>query len=126
MKTPKKKPKRAPAPVLDEKSTVEMVLDASIDTLAVGLRYLRDEIEAIKAGTAKKSRHDAGSRIAFLTARVGSIADSIRKVEAARAKRLDDLTPAIVLAYLRQLDPTERQQFLSEASQIDARKSGLA
>lgn len=125
MKSPKKKPRAAPAVVADEKSTVETVLDASIDTLAVGLGYLRDEIEAIKTGKAAKSRHDAGSRIAFLTSRVGSIADSIRKVEAARAKRLDDLTPAIVLAYLRQLEPAERTNLLREASQLDARKSGL-
>jgi len=118
-----RKPKQTAA--LDEKPTVETVLDASIDTLAVGLRYLRDEIELIKSGKAKKSRHDNGSRIAFLTARVGSIADSIRKVEAARAKRLHDLTPAIVLAYLRQLDPAERTNLLREASQIDVRKSGL-
>ncbi len=125
MKSPKKKHKAAPSVVADARSTVETVLDDSIDTLRVGLSYIRDEIEKIKTGKAAKSRHDAGSRIAFLTSRVGSIADSIRKVEAARAKRLDDLTPAIVLAYLRQLEPAERINLLREASNIDARKSGL-
>lgn len=118
--------KTKPAVIATPKVTVENVLDASIDTLAVGLRYLRLEIEKIRAGTAAESRHDAGSRIAFLTARVGSIADSIRKVEAARAKRHDHITSAIVLAWLRQLDPDDRLNFLREASQIDARKSGLA
>src|ERR1041384_8635928 len=125
MKSPKKK-HIAPSPTIpDGKSTVEIVLDESIDTLRVGLAYISDEIEKIKTGKAAKSRHDAGSRIAFLTARVGSIAESTRKGEAARAKRLDDLTPAIVLAYLRQLDPAERINLLREASNIDARKSGL-
>lgn len=117
------KPRAKPAP--DEKSTVEGVLSDAIGTLALGLRYIHDEIELIKAGKAKKSRHDAGSRIAFLTGRIGSIADSLRKVEAARAKRLADLTPAIVLAWLRQLDPAARGHLISEASQLDARKSGL-
>lgn len=108
------------------KPTIESVLDDSISTLELGLRHIRAEIEAIAAGKAKKTKHDAGSRIAFLASRVGSIADSIRKVETARAKRFDNLTPAMVIGWLRQLDPAERLSFLREASQIDARKSGLA
>jgi len=112
--------------IADEKPTIEGALDASIAILELGLSALRTEIEAIVAGTAKKSKFDPASRIAFLTSRVGSIADSIRKVESARAKRFDDLTPAMVLGWLRQLDAAERLSFLREASQIDARKSGLA
>lgn len=113
-------------PSAPAKPTIESVLDASIDTLSLGITAIRHEIELIATGKAKKTKHDAASRIAFLTGKVGSIADSIRKVEAARAKRFDDLTPAMVLAWLRQLAPAERLSFLREASQIDARKSGLA
>jgi hypothetical protein len=108
------------------KPTVESLLDASIETLSLGINAIRGEIVLIAAGKGPKSKHDKGSRIAYLTSRVGSIADSIRKVEAARAKRLSDLTPAIVLAYLRQLDATERAHLITEASHFDARKSGLA
>lgn len=133
MKRYKKRP-TAPKQTLDasigapdaSKSTIEGVLDASIDTLRIGIDAIRREIMAIATGTAKKTKHDAASRIAFLTGKVGSIADSIRKVEAARAKRFDDLTPAMVLAWLRQLGADERTGFLREASRIDARKSGLA
>jgi hypothetical protein len=110
----------------DAKPTIEGVLDASIATLHLGITELRAEIELIAAGKGAKSKHDKGSRIAFLTARVGSIADSLRKVEAARAKRLDDLTPAMVLAWLRSLDASERAQFLREALRIDEARSGLA
>lgn len=108
------------------KPTIESVLDASIETLSLGIDAIRGEIVKIAANKGPKSKHDKGSRIAFLTARVGSIADSIRKVEAARAKRFDDLTPAVVLAYLRSLDASERAHLLREAQAIDARKSGLA
>lgn len=114
--------KNTPAP----KATIESVLDASIETLSLGITAIREQIELIASGKGPKSKHDKGSRIAFLTGKVGAIADSIRKIEAARAKRLDDITPAIALAWLRSLDATERAQFLREASQLDARKSGLA
>ncbi len=109
-----------------DKPTTESVLDASIETLAMGITALRDELAAIINGTAKKTKHDKASHIAFLTQRVGAIADSLRKVEAARAKRFDDLTPAIVLAYLRQLDPTDRARLVREAQGIDTKGSGLA
>ena len=106
--------------------TVEDVLDGAIATLKLGLDKIREEIELIASGKAAKSRHDDASRIAFLTSRVGSIADSVRKVEAARSKRLDDLTPAIVLSYLRGLDASERAQIVREANHIDTRRSGLS
>lgn len=109
-----------------EKPTIESVIDTSMTILALGLDYIRDEIALIKAGKAKKSRRDPASRIASLTARVGSIADSVRKVEAARAKRLDNLTPANVLAWLRSLDASVRAQILREAARIDEARSGLA
>lgn len=107
-------------------ATIEGVLNASIETLSLGINAIREEITKIAADKGSKSKHDKGSRIAFMTARVGSIADSIRKVEAARAKRFDHLTPAIVLAWLRQLDASERAQILREAEHIDAKRSGLA
>lgn len=118
--------KRPVADHADAKPTIESVLDDSIATLELGLRHLRDEIGAIAAGRAAKSKFDPASRIAFLSAGVGRIVDSLRKIESARAKRFDDLTPAMVMGWLRQLDQAERLSFLREASQIDARKSGLA
>lgn len=102
------------------------MLDDSIATLELGLRHLRAEIEKIAAGKAKQTKHDPASRISYLSSGVGRIVDSLRKIESARAKRFDDITPAMVLDWLRQLDPAERLSFLREASQIDARKSGLA
>jgi hypothetical protein len=109
-----------PAP----KATIETVIDDAIGVLAIGLAALRADIEKIRKGKGPASKHDAASRIAFLTGKVGGIADAARKLEAARAKRLG-LTPAVVIEYLRQLDATERAGLLHEASLIDARKSGL-
>ncbi len=126
MKSRKKSARGAAASVPAEPATIESVLDDSIATLSLGIAAIRTEIKAITGGTAKSSKHDDASRIAFLTGKVGSIADSVRKVEAARAKRLDDITPAIVLAYLRQLDASDRGRLLREAAALDSKGSGLA
>jgi hypothetical protein len=113
--------KSAPA-----KPTIESVLDAAIETLQLGLEHIRAEINKIAAGKAKQTKHDPASRIAYLSTGVGRIVDSIRKVESARDRRFDHLSPAAVMDWLRQLPQAERINFLREASQIDARKSGLA
>lgn len=107
-------------------ATVEGVLKASIETLSLGIDAIQREIKLIAADKGAKSKHDKGSRIAFLTSRVGSIADSLRKVEAARAKRYDDITSSIVLNYLRGLDASERARIIREAIAIDEKRSGLA
>src|ERR1041384_5053789 len=122
----KKTPLQSKSPTSSSKPTIESVLDDSIATLELGLQHLRAEIGLIAAGKAGKSKFDPASRIAFLSAGAGRIVDSLRKIESARARRFDDVTPALVMAWLRQLDQSERLSFLREASQIDARKSGLA
>jgi hypothetical protein len=107
-------------------STAGAVLDASIDAMALAIDTIRADIELISQGKGGASRHDRASRIAYLAAKAGSIAESMRKHEAARLKRLEVITPALAIAWLRQLATAERLSFLREASQIDARKSGLA
>lgn len=102
-----------------QESATETLLEESVDTLRYGLKQIRREIELIATGKAKDNGHDAGSRIAFLTVRVGTIADSVRKVEAARAKRVSAITKSQVLAYLRQLDVAERAQLIREMQALD-------
>ncbi|HKP06808.1 MAG TPA: hypothetical protein VJU58_06105 [Microbacterium sp.] len=92
--------------------TVESVTDAVLGVLKLGLDAMRDDLQLIIANKAPETKHDKASRIAFITAKAGSIADGIRKVEAARAKRAE-LTPAIVVAYLRSCDERSRRQVLS-------------
>src|SRR5690349_19717613 len=119
MTKPVKKPRiRASGGALVAKTAVEAVLDASIETLELGLTAIREEIEAIKDGRSKSDKHDKGSRIAFLTARVGAIADSIRKVEAARSKRIERMTKADVISFARTLDPTELAGLVREMARI--------
>ena len=139
MKTPNKKrtprsaaPKPAeqapdlPPPVVRTTiSTAGAVLDAAIDAMALAIDTIRADIELISQGKGGASRHDRASRIAYLATKAGSIAESMRKHEAARWKRLDVITPALAITWLRQLDQAERLSFLHEASLIDARKSGL-
>lgn len=106
--------------------TVESLLDDLLATMKLGHDAIRDEIEKIKAGKAGKSKYDKASRISFLLQRLGQIAESVRKVEAARAKRLDKITTADVLAFLRSLDASERQGIIREAQLFDQKRSGLA
>lgn len=103
---------------------VEEVSDSVLRLLKTGLDALQSDLEEIIAGTAPETKHDKASRIAFITAKAGSIADSIRKVEAARAKR-NELTPAIVLAWLRTCDSKSRRQVLSELETLSGRGSVL-
>ena len=94
-------------------ATVEGVTDAALGVLKLGLDAIHDELQLIINGQAPESKYDKASRIAHLTSKVGPIADSIRKLEAARAKRLE-LTPAAVLAWLRSCDARSRRLVLSE------------
>jgi hypothetical protein len=116
-KTPKEKaPQGQP--------TTESLLDDVVQTLGEGLSELRKQIRLIASGKAKSNGHDAGSRIAFLTVKAGAIADSIRKVESARAKRVAGLTPALVMAWFRTLEPSEQHQFVASLSG-DGQKKGI-
>jgi hypothetical protein len=106
--------------------SAESLLDGSLDTLRFGLAAIDREIRLIASGKAAENGHDAASRIAYLTQRVGAIADSVRKVEAARAKRLDAITPAAVQAWFRGLPRPEQAGFLRELGELASTRSGLA
>lgn len=121
-KSPKKGAPAAPTTTPTTTPTSDSVLDDALLTLNEGLGGLRTEIAKIRDGTAVANGHDPASRIAFLTGKVGAIADSIRKVESARAKRVAGLTPSLVLAWFRQLDPSEQQQFLASLTGDGQRK----
>lgn len=107
-------------------ATLEAVSQGALETMAAGLDAIRSQIDAIKVGTGGDSKYDAGSRIAFLAAKAGSIYEATRKADAARLKRLQGVTIPLVLAWYRQLDRAERDHLLGEFRNIDARKSGLA
>lgn len=107
-------------------ATVENVLDESIEALRFGVEAIRAEMEKINAGKAGKSKHDKASRIAFLSQRVGAIADSVRKIEAARAKRTNTITVALVLEWFRSLSDGEQERLLRELPNQRRKGSGLA
>lgn len=94
--------------------TSEQVLDDALGTIKFGLDELDREIRSIAAGKAKDNGHDRGSRIAYLTQRAGSIADSVRKIEAARTAKLGKLTRAQVMEWLRAQEPPVRSSIARE------------
>jgi hypothetical protein len=97
------------------------VLELSIGTLHLGLNALKTEIEAVIADEAEDNGHDKASRIAFLMQRVGSIADSLRKVEGARNKRLTELTLPQVVAWIRAQSKDVQAQVTRELHAMDRR-----
>lgn len=109
-----------------DKPTAESVLDDAIGVLHLGIEAIRDEIEKIKAGKAGKSKYDKAARISYLAQKAGSIADSVRKAEAARARRLDEITFELVLTWFRRLDKTDQSRFERELQLIGSKRSGLA
>jgi hypothetical protein len=106
--------KRATAP------TTEHLLDALLGDLEYGQRALRVELEGIVKGKGADSKHDKGSRIAFLMARIGSVAEQVRKIEAARRSRIESLTLPMVVAFLRG-DPDARAKVAREIHSMDSR-----
>jgi hypothetical protein len=105
--------------------TAAAVNQAAIETMAAGVDAIRAQIASIQAGTGGDSRHDAGSRIAFLAAKAGSIYEATRKAEAARQKRLEAMSPAMVLAWYRGLAQADREHIMRELLNVDSRRSGL-
>lgn len=122
MKPTTKRP-RAPSPLPRSTSpTPQTVLDRAILALDTGLATLQAEVTAIAAGNSR----DKGSRIASLAMRIAGVADAVRKIDAGRAKRLDEITPATVIAWFRELDPSERSGIVRELQHLDGNRSGLA
>lgn len=107
-------------------ATADGVHTAALEAMAVGLDAIHEQIAAIRTGRVVPSRRDPGSVIASLSARAGVLFEATRKAKAARAKELSAISPALVLAWYRQLDRTERDRILSELHAVDSRRSGLA
>lgn len=109
--------------------TPESVIDDAVALLHEGLAIVRQEMDAIRAGTAKRAGGKRGRdpvlRVSFLSRSAAQIADAVRKVEKERARRLEQLTPALVLAWLRSVDPTERDQVIREAMALAEKRNGL-
>lgn len=111
-------------PPKTQETTTESLLAKVLGTLEYGHDAIRKEIELISKGKAEDNGHDRASRIAFLTSRLASIVDSIRKVEAARTKAAASVSRAQVLAFLRGLEPAEQTQIYREA-QTASQKRGV-
>jgi len=122
-----KTPKKGAEQASDASIEAEELLDQLRASLLEGARALHGRILAIakKLQGAKYNQKDA-SHLAWLTKQAAQVMGEVRKLDEAERKRLQQLTPALVLAWLRQLDASERARILREAEGQEARGSGLA
>jgi hypothetical protein len=96
------------------------------DTFESSARYIRDQIEDVIAGRAKKTKHDPAYRVATLTRMLSQVAAEQRKTVAAKNKQLEKITRPLVLAWARTLDKEERRSIAREIAAMDQEGSLLA
>lgn len=116
----KKRSKVEAAPSKPESSS-EIAESIAVESLTA----VRDEIRGIVSKKIKPKGHDPASRIAWLASRASAISAEQRKAQALEHKRIDAITPAMVLAWFRGLEQEERQQLVTEIEQIDLEGSVL-
>lgn len=97
----------------------------AVDSEAYFRRLLDDLIAAEKKATIAQRIRSAGA-IASLNQKLAMVHAESRKAAAAEAKRIEKITKADVLAFLRQLDQAERTSLLREGHRIDEEGSVLA
>lgn len=114
-----KRPKQAP-------KAAETMDSIVTDTFAASAKYLRDQINAVIAGKAAKTRHDPAYRVATLTRMLSQVAAEKRKTDAAAKKHLEKLSRSLVVAWLRTLDSEERRSIARELAGMDSEGSILA
>lgn len=120
-KTTKKSGKPARS---DAKSAESQLADVRA-TIALGLDGIREEIEGLVDETIKpQPPHDRASRIAWLTKQAAQIGGELRKMDKAELKAVEDLSPALVLAYMRTLEQGDRARLVREIQALD-RAGGL-
>lgn len=86
------------------------------DTLVSLAETLRAMIADLQDAVADAKRKDPA-----LVKQLVSLVTELRKVDAARRKRLEALTLPMVIAFLRNLEPEERARVGRELQQMDAR-----
>lgn len=96
------------------------------DIYNMSLRYLRTEIEKVISGKAAKTKHDPAYRVATLTRMVSQVEAERRKAHAAENKHLEKITRPLVIAWLRQADPEERESIAREIAAMRKEGSILA
>jgi hypothetical protein len=84
------------------------------DLYEMSMRYLRREIQTLIDGKAKKTKHDPAYRVATLTRMAAQVDAERRKARAADDKKLERISRALVIAWLRKADEDERESIARE------------
>lgn len=85
------------------------------------LLAIRNEIRGIIAGRIVPAGHDAASRIAWLAQKASQISGEQRKAEASEAAASRRLTIPQIIAFVRQLDQSDRARVHRELQSMEAR-----
>jgi hypothetical protein len=84
------------------------------------LTFIRDEIRAISSKKKAVKGHDAASRIAWLAKNAASVAAEQRKAEKGELDAIKKLSPAVILAWIKEQSPEYRARLVREVVAIDS------
>lgn len=109
-------------------SGTESIAELADSIYAESLTAILDEIRGIRNGTVKPEGHDSASRIAWLAQKAAAVAAEERKAAKAANDAIVEITPGVMLTWLRGQTAEVRAKFLRDAGAIDAKqkKSVLA
>lgn len=105
-----------PTPVESESEQLKTLCRESIEELRQQVRVLASCRENLRDGRYDKNMANAAAALG--RAITGAIAE-VRKIESAELKSAADLSPALVMSYLRQLSPDKRNNILRDLERIE-------
>ena len=100
--------------------TVDSIFAEGVEGLSRFIAYANEQLDR------DPGNEGLASNLATTLTKLASVQAEQRKAAAEERKRLNSVTPAMVLTWFRTIGPDERRQLVREIQSLDARGSGLA
>ncbi len=100
----------------------ETTTELATSIFAESLSVIREEIRKLAATAPGRSRRGAIRQIASLAKQAAPIAAEQRKAEKGELDAVRRLSPAVILAWVRQQTPEYRARLVREVTAIDAKE----
>lgn len=124
-------PRTAKAPVVrtdDDVDETEVLLDQCRKAVATSLVAIEACLTQARDVIADGVRYDKDmtSHMAWLTKQMAQIAGEISKIDSRADRQARNLSPQLVMSYLRQLEPDQRKKVIRELQAVDGEGSVLS